>query len=165
MDTELSQFVINEMTKAQAETNAGQLNEKEFIILSDLQMPIPTTADVGKVLAYGQNGFEFKDVARNYKHYIQMTIGDKTIYYDFTSTKSSAYTANNLPEMPDNIITAIQVVAGGYYSSVSGLIYRNSENALKATIHGMYTSNGTSWSYLAINGEDATFVSDTVSNL
>ena len=64
--------------------------------------------------------------------------------------------------MPDDIITAIQVVTNGYYSSVSGLVYRNSENTLKIIVHGMYTTDGTNMTYLQLTGVDATFISDTI---
>lgn len=100
-----------------------------------------------------------------YKHYIQLSIGDKTIYYDFTSTKGTAYTASTLPAMPDNTISSLQLLANGRYSIVSGLIYRNGENLLKAIVHGMYTTDGSNMTYLVINGDDATFISDTVSKL
>lgn len=100
-----------------------------------------------------------------YRHYIQLTVGDKALYYDFSSTQSTAYTADTLPSMPDNIITAFQVVANGYYSSVSGLVYRNSEQALKVIMHGMYTTDGTNMTYLQITGDDATFVHDIVTTL
>lgn len=100
-----------------------------------------------------------------YRHYIQLTVGDKTIYYDFSSTQETAYTADTLPAMPDDIITAFQVVAGGYYSSVSGLVYRNSENALKVILHGMFTTDGATMTYLQLAGSDATFVKDTVKTM
>lgn len=100
-----------------------------------------------------------------YRHYICLEADGKTLYYDFSSTQSTAYTASTLPAMPDDIITAIQVVAGGYYSSVSGLVYRNGQGELKVIAHGMYTSNGTSMSYLQLAGAAATFIKDTVTTL
>lgn len=102
---------------------------------------------------------------RYYRHYICLEADGKTLYYDFSSTQSTAYTVSTLPAMPDDIITAIQVVAGGYYSSVSGLVYRNGQGELKVIAHGMYTSNGTSMSYLQLAGAAATFVKDTVTIL
>lgn len=97
-----------------------------------------------------------------YEHHIQLTADSKTFYYSFVSSKKDAYTSTTLPVMPDNVITPIHVVASGYYSSISGLVYRNGEGDLKLIVHGMYTNNGTSMSYLALTGADATFVSDTV---
>ncbi len=100
-----------------------------------------------------------------YRHYIQLMVGDKKVYYDFSSTKSTAYTSATLPVMPDDSINAMQIIYNTYYSSVSGLVYRNSEGDLKVIIHGMYTTDGTNFSYLTINGDNATFISDTVSKL
>ena len=113
-----------------------------------------TTSTKAWALVVGKNKY--------YRHYIQLTAESKTLYYDFSSTQKEAYTASTLPAMPDTIITAIQVVSGGYYSSVSGLVYRNSENALKVIVHGMVTSDGTSMTYLSLTGSDATFVADIV---
>lgn len=100
-----------------------------------------------------------------YRHYVQLTAGDKALYYDFSSTQSTAYTADTLPSMPDDIITAFQVVANGYYSSVSGLVYRNAEGALKVIMHGMYTTDGTNMTYLQMTGDAATFVQDVVKTM
>lgn len=100
-----------------------------------------------------------------YRHYVQLTAGDNALYYDFSSTQSTAYTANTLPSMPDDIITAFQVVANGYYSSVSGLVYRNAEGALKVIMHGMYTTDGTNMTYLQMTGDEATFVQDVVKTM
>lgn len=100
-----------------------------------------------------------------YRHYVQLTAGDKALYYDFSSTQSTAYTADTLPSMPDDIITAFQVVANGYYSSVSGLVYRNAEGALKVIMHGMYTTDGTNMTYLQMTGDEATFVQDVVKTM
>lgn len=100
-----------------------------------------------------------------YRHYVQLTAGDKALYYDFSSTQSTAYTANTLPSMPDDIITAFQVVANGYYSSVSGLVYRNAEGALRVIMHGMYTTDGTNMTYLQMTGDAATFVQDVVKTM
>lgn len=99
---------------------------------------------------------------KHYNHHIQLTSDGKTLYYDFGSSQKEPYTVSTLPAMPDNVITSIQVVASGYYSSVSGLVYRNGDGALKVIVHGMYTSDGSTMSYLALTGTDAVFVSDTV---
>lgn len=101
-----------------------------------------------------------------YRHYIQLNVdGDKAIYYDFSSTQSEAYTADTLPSMPDDIITAFQIVVNHYYSSISGLVYRDSEGVLKVIAHGMYTDNGTSMTYLELTGKEATFIKDVVKNM
>lgn len=116
-----------------------------------------TLATKSWTLAIGKNKY--------YRHYIQLEVDGKALYYDFSSTHETAFTSETLPTMPDDIITAFQIVANGYYSSVSGLIYRNSENELKAIIHGMFTTNGTSMTYLQLAGVNATFVKDTVKEL
>ena len=67
--------------------------------------------------------------------------------------------------MPDDIITTFQVVANDYYSTVSGLVYRNSENELKVIMHGMYTTDGTNMTYLQLTGAAATFVQDVVKTM
>ena len=100
-----------------------------------------------------------------YRHYVQLTADNKALYYDFSSTQETAYTADTLPSMPDDIITTFQVVANGYYSTVSGLVYRNSENELKVIMHGMYTTDGTNMSYLQLTGVAATFVQDVVKTM
>lgn len=98
-----------------------------------------------------------------YRHYIQLTVDtNKALYYDFSSTQSEAYTATTLPAMPDDIITAFQIVVNHYYSSVSGLVYKDSLGTLKVVVHGMYTSDGTTMSYLQLTGSEATFVKDVV---
>lgn len=113
-----------------------------------------TTSTKAWTLVVGKNKY--------YRHYICLEADGKTLYYDFSSTQKEAYTAETLPVMPDTIITAIQVVSGGYYSSVSGLVYRNSEDALKVIVHGMITSDGSSMTYLSLTGSSATFVADVV---
>lgn len=100
-----------------------------------------------------------------YRHYVQLTADSKALYYDFSSTQETAYTADTLPSMPDDIITTFQVVANGYYSTVSGLVYRNSENELKVIMHGMYTTDGTNMTYLQLTGAAATFVQDVVKTM
>lgn len=116
-----------------------------------------TTATRAWTLVTGQNTY--------YRHYIKLTLGDKTLYYNFSSTQSSSYTADTLPSMPNNTITSFELLSNGYYSNVSGLIYRNDTGNLKAVAHGMYTDNGTSMTYLNVTDADVTLVSDTVTAL
>lgn len=98
-----------------------------------------------------------------YRHYIHLLIGNTGLYYDFSSPKSTKFTADTLPEMPLGTVTAMQVISGGFYSSVSGFVYRSaSDNSIKVVVHGVYTTNGTNFAYLSLNGETATFDSDDV---
>lgn len=97
-----------------------------------------------------------------YKHYIQLEVGGKGIYYNFSSTQSTAYTNDTLPAMPIEAMATFVIIANGYYSTVSGLIYRAAaDNSLKAILHGLYTTNGTTMTYLTENGADVTFISDS----
>lgn len=101
-----------------------------------------------------------------YRHYVQLTMDtDKTFYYDFSSTQEEPYTADTLPIMKDNTIALFSMLANGYYSNVSGVVYRSSDNVLKAVMHGMYTDNGISFTYLNLSGAEVTFNSDTVVKL
>lgn len=98
-----------------------------------------------------------------YRHYVQLEIDSKAFYYDFSSTQKDKYTATTLPAMPDVAMGIFVVVAGGYYSNVSGMIYRaTADNSLKAIMHGMITSDGSAFTYLNLSGADVTFTSDTV---
>ena len=85
--------------------------------------------------------------------------------YDFISRDENAYVTNTLPAMLDNIITPIQVLSNGYYSSVSGRIYKDNDDTIKVTVHGMYTSDGANQTYLSLTDIYATFVSDNVIGL
>lgn len=101
--------------------------------------------------------------SKYYRHYIQLTVdGDKSIYYDFPSSHSTAYTGTTLPAQPDSSTSQFTLLTGGYYSSVNGQIYRDSEGTLKAIVHGLYTTNGTTVSYLSLLGVAASFVKDDV---
>ncbi len=100
--------------------------------------------------------------AKYYRHYIQLTANGNAFYYDFSSTQSQKYTADTLPAMPDNAMATFVVVAGGYYSNISGMVYRSADGVLKIIAHGMYTTNGTSMSYLALTGAEVTFDHDNV---
>ena len=100
-----------------------------------------------------------------YQHCVKLTVGDITVYYNLTTYASEEYTQTNLPVMHDTAMTTLSVLASGYYSTVSGLIYRSSEGELKAILHGMYTTNGTSMTYLNVQGQSATFVTDDVTEL
>lgn len=98
-----------------------------------------------------------------YRHYIHLLVGDMGLYYDFSSPKSTKFTADTLPEMPLGTVTAMQVISGGFYSSVSGFVYRSvADKSIKVVVHGVYTTNGTNIGYLSLNGETATFDSDDV---
>lgn len=105
------------------------------------------------------------DKNKYYRHYIQLTVDDKTLYYDFISRDENAYVTNTLPTMLDNIITPIQVLSNGYYSWVSGRIYKDGNDSIKVTVHGMYTSDGANQTYLSLTDIYATFVSDNVIGL
>ena len=100
-----------------------------------------------------------------YRHYCQLTVDSYTIYYDFVSSKSTPFTQDSLP-VNETITTIFALSAGGYYSTVSGHLYRSSaDNQLKAILYGIYTTNGTSFNYLSIPSSDATLVSDTVEQI
>ena len=106
-------------------------------------------------LAVGNNKY--------YRHYIQLTAdGDKTLFYDFSSTQETAYTATSLPVMPDASTSQFTLLTSGYYSNVNGQVYRDSDNNLKVIAHGIYTTNGTSITYLSLTGSAAMFVKDEV---
>lgn len=96
-----------------------------------------------------------------YRHYIKLTVGDKTVSYDFLSARGTSYTQDTLPVMPDDVSTSFIVIVNNYYSSVNGQVYRSGDGTLKVIIHGLYTTNGTDVSYLAITGDEAVLASDT----
>lgn len=106
----------------------------------------------------------YQGCTKYYRHHITFTTdgGAKTFYYDFSSASEDAYTATNLPVMPDTVMSPLVILTGGYYSTVCGVVYRNSASELKVIAYGMYTSNGTSTTYLSLLGADVTFVSDEV---
>lgn len=98
-----------------------------------------------------------------YRHYVQLTIDGKTFCYDFVSSKADKFTADTLPGMPETAMTIFTVVSSGYYSNVSGLIYRAVvDNSLKAIMHGMITSDGSNFAYLNLSAQAVTFTSDEV---
>lgn len=97
-----------------------------------------------------------------YRHYIKLTVGDKMVSYDFLSTRSTAYTQDSLPVMPDDVSTSFIVIANNFYSSINGQTYRSGDNTLKVILHGLYTTDGSNVSYLAITGQEATLSSDSV---
>lgn len=97
-----------------------------------------------------------------YRHYIKLTVGDKFISYDFLSQRSAAYTQDTLPVMPDDVSTSFIIISNNYYSSVNGQTYRSGDGTLKVIIHGLYTTDGSNISYLAITGDEATLTSDVV---
>ena len=154
-----------------------KLNNEYYTLMNDQ----PTEGTRSYVhCGWGSNGIQTKainitlatkawtlavDKNKYYRHYIQLTVDDKTLYYDFISRDENAYVTNTLPTMLDNIITPIQVLSNGYYSSVSGRIYKDGEDTIKVTVHGMYTSDGASQTYLSLTDIYATFVSDNVIGL
>lgn len=113
-----------------------------------------TTATKAWTLVVGNNTL--------YRHYIKLAVGDKFVFYDFLSTRSTAYMQNSLPVMPNDVSTSFIIIANSYYSSVNGQVYRSSDGTLKAILHGLYTTDGTNVSYLAINGDAVTLSSDNV---
>lgn len=135
---------------------------------NSLVTPSGTPTD-GQVPVVKDNKLTWADMpigkTKYYRHYVQLAADNKALYYDFSSTQETAYTADTLPSMPDDIITTFQVVANDYYSTVSGLVYRNSENELKVIMHGMYTTDGTNMTYLQLTGTAATFVQDVVKTM
>lgn len=126
-------------------------------------MPKWTDNTIMEVVIDGKQRKVGNDSNVSFEHYIQLEIDGKPFYYNFNSLKGTPYTADTLPVMPDVAMSVFVIVAGGYYSNVSGIIYRSAEdNVLKATMHGMYTDNGTSFSYLNLSDASVTFISDNV---
>lgn len=81
-DTKINQLVINEMTSEQAETNINQLKEHEFIVFTDLQLPLPTTADIGKAIAFTANGFQYVAVSAGGDSVVVGTYVNETTFND-----------------------------------------------------------------------------------
>lgn len=99
-----------------------------------------------------------------YKHYVQLMIGTQTLCYDIISSQSTEYTAETLPMQPENVVTPFAFISNAYYSTVAGHIYKSGDD-IKAIVYGMYTNDGSTMTYLQINGEICTFSSDTVVKL
>ncbi len=97
-----------------------------------------------------------------YRHYVQLSVDGHALCYDFLSTRSTEYTADTLIVQPDSVTTVFALISNGYYSTVSGHIYRDDENNIRAVVHGIYTVDGTSVAYLSIADSVCTFGSDTV---
>lgn len=117
-----------------------------------------TTATKAWTLKTGEHNY--------YHHYIYLTVDtDKFIYYDFPSTQATAYTIATLPAQPDVSATTFTLLYNGRYASISGQIYRNAAGDLKAILHGIYTTDGTTFAYLALDGVNVTFNSDTVQKI
>lgn len=117
-----------------------------------------TTATKAWTLKIGEHNY--------YHHYIYLTVDtDKFIYYDFPSTQATAYTAATVPAQPDVSATTFTLLYNGRYASISGQIYRNAAGDLKAILHGIYTTDGTTFAYLALDGVNVTFNSDTVQKI
>lgn len=117
-----------------------------------------TTATKAWTLKIGEHNY--------YHHYIYLTVDtDKFIYYDFPSTQAVAYTAATVPAQPDVSATTFTLLYNGRYASISGQIYRNAAGDLKAILHGIYTTDGTTFAYLALDGVNVTFNSDTVQKI
>lgn len=64
--------------------------------------------------------------------------------------------------MPDDVSTSFIVIANSYYFSINRKVHRSSDGTLKAIIHGLYTTDGTNVSYLAITGDVVTLSFDNV---
>ena len=104
--------------------------------------------------------------SKYYRHYIKLTLSDgKVLYYDFPSIQSTEYTLDTLPVQPDDSHSQFTlVVSGGYYSSVNGQIYRGGDGTgpLKMILNGIYTTDGTNISYLALTGQEVASITDDV---
>ena len=107
--------------------------------------------------------------SKYYMHYITLTTGSqsggdlKTFYYNFPSPYDAKYTIDTLPVQPDTSITPFVLMMNTYYSNVNGLLYKVSDNSpLKLIVHGVYTTDGTSFSYLSMQGTEIATVTDEV---
>ena len=116
-----------------------------------------TTATKAWSLTVGYNKY--------YRHYITLTVGDRTIYYDFSSPQATAYTADTLPVQPDTGTSVFVMLSGGYYSNMSGMVYRDGTQALKILLHGIYSPNGTDVSYFTLPGTAVDAVADDVQEM
>lgn len=101
--------------------------------------------------------------SKYYRHYIKATLSDgKILYYDFSSTQLAAYTLDTLPVQPDDSHSQFTLLVGGYYSTVNGQVYRSGDNTPKMILNGLYTSDGTTFAYLAQTGTEITAIVDEV---
>lgn len=101
--------------------------------------------------------------SKYYRHYIKATLVDgKVIYYDFSSTQAAQYTLSTLPVQPDDSHSQFTLIVGSYYSTVNGQIYRSGDNTPKIILNGIYTTDGSTMSYLNLTGTEITAVVDNV---
>lgn len=97
-----------------------------------------------------------------YRHYIKLTAQGRLFFYNISSTYGQSYTVETLPTMPDDSMTTFVTISNGFYSNISGTIYKIIENEPKFVAYGMITDNGTSFHYLQIHGVVIEKVEDQV---
>ena len=72
------------------------------------------------------------------------------------------YTLATLPVQPDDSHSQFTLLVGGYYSTVNGQVYRSGDGTPKMILNGLYTSNGTTITYIAQTGTEITEITDEV---
>lgn len=100
-----------------------------------------------------------------YRHYITLAVGARTVYYDFSSPQETAYTLDTLPVQPNTGASVFVLLNAGYYSNMSGMVYRDDEGVLKVLLHGIYSPDGTTVSYFTLPGTAVDSMTDDVQSM